>query len=68
MLKFYKPHASTKCIVLWISSASTKCTYSVAVKLFCWFSSRSDDHVHPAEAGNVDVWWKFLKTYASGVL
>ena len=40
MLKFDKPHVSTKCIILWISSASTKCTYGVAVKLFCRFSSK----------------------------
>ena len=40
MLKLVKPHASTKCIVLWISPASTKCTYGVAVKLFCRFSPK----------------------------
>ena len=67
MLKFVKPHASTKCIVLWISPASTKCTYGVAIKLFCKFSSK-EGHVHPAGSGNVDGWWKLLKAYASGVL
>ena len=45
-----------------------KCTYGVAVKLFCRFTSRSDGHVHPARPGNVDVWWKSPKAYASGDL
>ena len=68
MLKIDKPLASTKCIVLWISPASTKCTYGVAVKFFLQvFFLRSDAHVHSAEAGNVDEWWKLLKIYASGV-
>lgn len=39
MLKLDKPHASTKCIVLWISPASTQCTYGAVVKLFCRFPS-----------------------------
>jgi hypothetical protein len=67
-VKLEKPHASTKCIVLCISPVSTKCTYGPAVKLFCKFSSRSDDHVHPAKVGKVDGRWNSLKAYASGVL
>jgi hypothetical protein len=39
MLKLDKPLASTKYIVLWISPASTQCTYGAAVKLFCRFPS-----------------------------
>jgi len=32
------------------------------------FLLRSDGHVHPAGASNVDGWWMLLKAYASGVL
>jgi hypothetical protein len=39
IIKLDKPHASTKCIVLWINPASTQCTYGVVVKLFCRFPS-----------------------------
>jgi hypothetical protein len=39
MLKLDKPHASTRYIVLWISPASTQCTYGAAIKLFCRFPS-----------------------------
>ena len=35
---------------------------------FAGFPIRSDGHVHPAGAGNVDGWWKSFKAYASGVL
>ena len=35
---------------------------------FVGFLLRSDGHVHPAGAGNVDGWWKLLKAYTSGVL
>ena len=40
MIKFDKPHVSTKCIVLWIRPASTKCTYGAVIKLFCRFSPK----------------------------
>jgi hypothetical protein len=68
MLKLDKPHASTKYIVLWISSASTQCTYGAAVKLFCRFLLVGDCHIHPATVGNVDVWRKLLQASAGGVL
>jgi hypothetical protein len=46
MLKLDKPHASTKYIVLWISPASTQCTYGVAVKAGnvgeCWRSFQTN--------------------------
>ena len=35
---------------------------------FAGFLLRSAGHFHPARAGNVDGWWKFLKAYVSGVL
>jgi len=68
ILKFKYPNASAECMVLWINLASTKYTYSVSIKLFSIFSSRNDDHTHLAGADNVDVRWKPIKAYASGVL
>jgi hypothetical protein len=35
---------------------------------FAGFFLVSDCHVHPAGAGNVDVWWKLLQASAGGVL
>jgi hypothetical protein len=64
MLKLDKPHASTKYIVLWISPASTQCTYGATIKLFCGFLLVGDCHIHPARVGNVDVWWKLLQASA----
>jgi hypothetical protein len=42
--------------------------YETCLRCFAGFLLGSDDHVYPAGAGNVDVWWKLRKIYASGVL
>ena len=68
MLKFDWPHASTKCIVLWISPAITNVPTVLSLSCFAGSLLRSDDHVHPAGAGKVDGRWNSLKTCASGVL
>ena len=67
-LKFDKPYASTKYIVLWKALQVRNILMGLPLSCFAGFPIRSDGHVHPAGAGNVDGWWKLLKAYASGVL